>query len=278
MTPSTGDSVADRQVAHALGLVRAVLGHDLLGAYLYGSSVVGGLQRYSDVDLFAVSRRPTTRDEKARLGSGMLTISNVDPADPRRPIELTIVVGSDVRPWRYPPRFDFQYGDWMREEFAAGEVEPWPTDARPDLALVITQVLLASTTLHGQAPHDLLDPVPYPDFVAASVAELDGLMVDLRPDTRNVLLTFARIWSTLETDAIRSKPDAATWAIERLPVEHRPVLRRAHAICLGDELESWDDLREGVPACADFMVARINARASSPSSSEHDGRTIGLAD
>jgi streptomycin 3"-adenylyltransferase len=270
--------MADDQVAASIDLLKGVLGRDLLGVYLYGSSVVGGLQRYSDVDLFVVSRRPTTRDDKARLASRMLTISNIDSADSRRPIELTIVVQSHISPWRYPPRFDFQYGDWMREAFASGEVRPWSTDVRPDLALLITQVLLASKTLYGHAAHELLDPVPYGDFITAIVAELDGLMADLGPDTRNVLLTFARIWSTVETDAIRSKPDAAAWVIDRLPAEYRPVMQRARAACLGEEPDRWGDTRELGQACADYMLTRINAQAALLSSSTNDDRSISLAD
>jgi streptomycin 3"-adenylyltransferase len=56
---------------------------------------------------------------KQRLVSRLLKISR----KPRR-LELTIVVQSDIRPWRYPPRMDFQYGDWWREEFERGELDP----------------------------------------------------------------------------------------------------------------------------------------------------------
>ena len=30
---------------------------------------------------------------------------------------MTIVVKSEFNPWHYPPKFDFQYGDWLRGEF-----------------------------------------------------------------------------------------------------------------------------------------------------------------
>lgn len=68
------------------------------------------------------------------------------------PIELTIVIKSEINPWHYPPKFDFQYGDWLRESFESGVIEPYPTKVMPDLALLITQVLLASDTLFGPNP------------------------------------------------------------------------------------------------------------------------------
>ena len=68
------------------------------------------------------------------------------------------------------------------------------------------------------------------------------LLADLDDDTRNVVLTLARIWTTLGTGEFRSKHAAADWALERLPEEHRAVLARARAIYLDDEPERWDDL------------------------------------
>jgi streptomycin 3"-adenylyltransferase len=201
-----------------------------------------------------------------------------DPAAARRPIELTIVVKSEINPWRYPPAFDFQYGDWLRQEFENGNVEPWPTKIMPDLTLLITQVLLASKTLTGPTPDQLLDPVPYHDFMFATVKELDSLMADLISDTRNVLLTFARIWSTVETDAIRSKSDAAAWALDRLPPDYQPVLQRALAVYLGTEHEHWNDLLALVQPCADFMVSRIREQIARLESSPHAHRSIKLAE
>ncbi|HXT34307.1 MAG TPA: nucleotidyltransferase domain-containing protein [Chloroflexota bacterium] len=108
---------AEQQITEVLALVREVLGPDVLGAYLHGAAVLGGLRPRSDIDILVVSRRPTTHEEKRRLVERLLVISRANPPGPRRPVELTIVVQSHVRPWRYPPSFDFQYGDWLRREF-----------------------------------------------------------------------------------------------------------------------------------------------------------------
>jgi hypothetical protein len=80
-----------------------------------------------------------------------------------------------MRPWQYPPCFDFQYGDWMRRDFEAGNVEPWATTVYPDLALLLTQVMIASTALVGPPVSALLDPAPYRDFMTATVSKLDRL-------------------------------------------------------------------------------------------------------
>lgn len=113
---------------------------------------------------------------------------------------MTIVEKTMINPWRYPPYFDFQYGEWLRPSFEKSIVEPWLTHEMPDLALIITQVLLKSQTLWGLEPRQLLVRVPYHDFVTAMLCDLDRLATELESDTRNVLLTYARIWSTLATN------------------------------------------------------------------------------
>jgi streptomycin 3"-adenylyltransferase len=171
---------------------------------------------------------------------------------------LTVVVESEIRPWHYPPAFDFQYGDWLRSEFESGNVEPWPTTTNPDLASLIAMVLLANAPLFGPSPAEIFDPVPQRDLVSAMVEGVDALLGDLDWDTRNVVLTIARIWSTMATGEIRSKDAAADWALPRLPEEHRAVLARARAIYLGDEEERWDDIMSRVRPHADNVVAEID--------------------
>lgn len=254
------DGKISKQVNQCIDLLRSVLGHHLLGAYLYGSAIVGGLQKYSDIDIFVISERATTPEEKNELIKRLLQISGIYMKSAELPIELTIVVKSEVNPWHYPATFDFQYGEWLRSEFENCVIEPWHSKEMPDLAILITQVLLANSTLFGPDVDQLLSRVPYPDFILATTASLQHLNAELLTDTRNVLLTCARIWRTLETDTICSKPIAAVWAIKRSPNEYRCVLERAQSICLGQSNEYWDDVRHLIQPCADFMLQQINKK------------------
>lgn len=249
-----------QQLKDSLALLKQIFGTDLLGVYIYGSALVGGLQKYSDIDLFVVTNRVTTSEEKERLIGKLLQISGIYMKSTKPPIEMTIVEKNMINPWQYPPHFDFQYGEWLRESFEEGIYYPWSSNEMTDLAIIATQILLKSETLFGLEPEQLLAPVPYQDFMKAMLHDLDRLITDLKDDTRNVLLTFARIWSTLKTDAIRAKPDAADWVINHLPEVFQPVMIRAKAICIGRENEYWDDLESLIRPCADFMVEQINAQ------------------
>ena len=265
------------QISQSLDLLHEIIGDDLLAVYLYGSSVMGGLHNNSDIDLFVLSDRQTTKTEKTLLISKLLKISGMYLTNKDfRPIELTIVVKSEVNPWHYPPSFDFQYGEWWRKEFEVGNNDPWPSKTTPDLTLQIAQVLLASKTLFGQEPYQLLDKVPYRDFTRASAKKIDSLMADLISDTRNVLLTFARVWCTLETDTIRSKPDAASWVIDKLPDTYKLILEQARSGYLGEQPENWERIPALLQPCAKYMVAKIKDIASEIETAEPSTRSIKL--
>ncbi|MFC9127647.1 aminoglycoside adenylyltransferase family protein [Streptomyces sp. NPDC057099] len=231
-------------------LLHRTLPDTLLGIYLHGSATLGGLRPHSDIDVLAVVRESVTQAQRRALVEELLKVSGVDG---RRYVELIVVVQGDVRPWRYPPTCDFLYGDWLREEYERGVIpRPGPS---PDLAPLLTMVLRADAPLHGPPPAELIDPVPHADLRRAIVAGVPELMDEVDSDTRNVLLTLARIWTTLVTGDIRSKDAAASWVLGRLPAEHRPVLARARAVYLGEEGECWDGL--GTRACAEFLVRGI---------------------
>lgn len=70
------NKIIDR-LNNCIDLLKDVLGNDLLCVYLHGSSVVGELQKYSDIDLFVVSERATTDKEKQILVNSLLQISGI---------------------------------------------------------------------------------------------------------------------------------------------------------------------------------------------------------
>lgn len=241
-------------------IVQDVVGDHLLGAYQHGSAVLGGLRPRSDIDVLCVVAEPIADHERAALVRRIMAISGSRATlGPARPVELTVVVGRDVRPWRYPPRCDFLYGEWLRGEYEQGAV-PAPF-VNPDLAPVLAMTLLGNRPLLGPPPAALLDPVPRDDLCRALVSAVPGLLSELATDTANVLLTLARIWRTLATGEITSKDVSAAWVLERLPPERGAPLARARAVYLGQQPDAWEDLLHEVPELADQVVLMIDRLA-----------------
>jgi len=86
----------------------------------------------------------------------------------------------------------------------AGESEPW-TSPNPDLAILLTATRANGVPLFGPPIEELVEPVPRADLDRSMRDVLPALIADLEDDVRNVLLTLARVWLTLETGAIHEQ-------------------------------------------------------------------------
>jgi len=176
--------------------------------------------------------------ERRSLVDGLLSISRSRrDTSGRRHLEVTVVAEPDIRPWRYPPPMELQYGDWWRTELEAG-TEPW-SSPNPDLAVLLTAARADSITLFGPAIDGVVEAVPRGDLDQALRDVISDLVADLDDDTRNVLLTLTRVWFTLETGTIGAKDVAAEWALARLPKERGDAVRLARAGYLGDRQDPW---------------------------------------
>ena len=264
MTPTLELEPRSReQIATVTNILQEVLGDAAIAAYLYGSAVAGGLRPHSDLDVFVVTTRSLTPEERAELVRRLLPISGRRAVDgPARSLEVSVVAQPDARPWRYPPTIQLQYGDWMRGEFERGQLPDWP-HPDPDVAVLIETAHVAALPLFGPPAGDVLDRVPRDDLVRAMVDAIPVLMpgIETGDDTRNCVLTFARIWTTLATGEIRPKDVAVDWVLPHLPQEHRPVLAHARAIYVGEAEERWEGLRDRVRPHVDYVVEQIRLLA-----------------
>lgn len=127
---STFPSSIVEQLAKACTVLQYNLTDTLQAIHLYGSAADGGLKPASDLDLLVTVSTPLPEPVRQSLMNDLLSIS-APPGGPVRALEVTVVVHADVLPWRYPPRRELQFGEWLREYLQAGKVEPAQLD--PDL-------------------------------------------------------------------------------------------------------------------------------------------------
>ncbi|ONF73115.1 aminoglycoside adenylyltransferase domain-containing protein [Amycolatopsis keratiniphila] len=222
----------------------------VLGLYLFGSGAAGGLKPDSDVDLLLVTRRSLGEDERGALVSLLLRLSGwrghadrFPGAADRRPIELTGIVAGDE-----PSRRDFQYGEWLREEFVEGCL-PGPAED-PDVVILAATAHAAHRVLRGPALAEVVDPVPPDRLRDAALGVIPGLLSEIEGDERNVLLTLARIVVTVETGRIVSKDTAAAL------VGGGVLLERARAGYLGTASDDWTGLSAEVASLASALADR----------------------
>jgi streptomycin 3"-adenylyltransferase len=60
------EASTEGQIQRLLAALRDVLGGDILGVYLYGSVMQGGLRPRSDIDIMVVTTRRTSLSQKRR--------------------------------------------------------------------------------------------------------------------------------------------------------------------------------------------------------------------
>ncbi|OWQ84383.1 ANT(3'') family aminoglycoside nucleotidyltransferase [Roseateles aquatilis] len=264
MSIDTASSQAIAPIAAQLKRAMAVIDRHLAGTvtsvHLFGSAVDGGLKPKSDIDLLVTVGEAPSAATIAALMTDLLTASAPPGTDAGlRPLEVTVIAQGEIVPWRYPPRREMQFGEWLRQSLGEGEVEPPMID--PDLAIILTQLRLHSVNLAGPPATEAFQPVPSQDLRKAL---RDTLLqwsepADWAGEESHIVLALCRIALTLKTGNIASKDAAARWLLERLPAEHEAVVRTAMQVYLG----ATDDLArrpDEVAAFIHFMTAECLRR------------------
>lgn len=238
------------EINQITGIINKILDGMVMGVYLFGSSVGGGLKPHSDIDFLVITDRPMSPAVRRNLCDSLMPVSG-NPAidDQARPLEVTVVTYNAIAPWKHPAQSDFVYGEWLRDRFETGEL-PQPA-VEPDLTIMLATALQNNRVLTGTPLNDIIACIPAKDIRRAISESLPLLLEGLQGDERNVLLTLARMWHTLVTGAIVSKDVAACWALDEIPAKYRPVLQLALNAYLGNCADNWRGCGQEV---ADFAV------------------------
>jgi len=245
-----------KEAIQAVNLIKELLKGQLVGVYLYGSAVMGGLRVKSDVDILALTNSSLSEGTRSELAQRLMQISGVPGnSNDIRPLEVTVVNLNDVVPWQYPPKLEFMYGEWLRGQFERGDIPGASVD--PDLALLLAQLHRNSVSLFGPKAAEILQPIPWADIRTAMKESLPGLVASLKGDERNVILTLARMWFTASTSEFCSKDQAAKWSIPRLPEELTPLLDQARKAYLGESVDNWEGKEKALVLLVDQMKRSI---------------------
>lgn len=246
------------EAIHALKIIEELLDRTVVGIYLFGSAVIGGLRINSDVDVLAVVNQSLTKETRRKLTERLMLISGkIGNTASVRPLEVTIINHRDVVPWSYPPKNEYIYGEWLRDEFEKGQTHEPVYD--PDLAIVLAKVRNHSVSLFGPRASDILAPVPMADIRRAIKESLPGLMESTKGDEQNVILTLARMWLTVAVGEISPKDVAAEWAIPLLPIKHAALLDAAKKAYRGEYTDKWEGKESEVIAIVNHMKNAIES-------------------
>ncbi|HBP5660107.1 TPA: aminoglycoside adenylyltransferase family protein [Pseudomonas aeruginosa] len=247
------------QVAQAQDIIERHLGRHVVAIHLFGSAVDGGLRPYSDIDLLVTVAESPGKDDRRALMTELLTASAFPGSSMSlRALEVTVLALEHIAPWRYPPRREIQFGEWLRNDIEAGVFEEPALDH--DLAILLTKARGKSVAIVGSSARALFDEVPHADLMRALVDTVAqwNRPEDWAGEERNIILALARSWYTATTGEITSKDFSVTWLLERIEPRYRAVLAEARASYLG---EGQDNLARYAPDVEAFITrAQLEVR------------------
>jgi len=251
-------NIIPKEATQALEIVLELFKSKTVGVYLYGSAVMGGLRVNSDVDVLVIVNNDLTDAERIKLAHRLMDISGkIGNTESVRPLEVTVINLKNIVPWSYPPKKEFIYGEWLRDDYEKGKIQKQMYD--PDLAIILAQVRKNSVTLFGPDASDILEAVPMTDIHKAIKDSLPGLTESIKGDERNVILTLARMWLTAVTGEISPKDVAAEWAIPRLPEEQAKLLDLAGKAYRGECIDNWEGLEPEAAALVYHMKETVES-------------------
>ncbi len=250
------------QAIQAVPAAEELFGNRIAGIFLYGSATLGGLRPESDIDLLILIRGGMSCDERKTLTNLLLDLSAPPGHAGKRPLEVVVVSLEQITPWRFPPRREFLYGEWLRNRLEAGI---WPEPCfDPDLVLLLRQARAHGLALAGEAAVKLIPAVPFREIRSAIRHSLPGLLASLKGDERNVLLTLGRMWFTLEKHEICPKDVAAEWVVPKLPPEFASLLRMAGRAYQGIAADHWEPVTRETTLLAEFMRQQLESLLEHP--------------
>ncbi len=243
------------QVKQVISIAENLFEDKILGMYLYGSYVLGGLQPNSDLDILILTKKEISDTTRIEFTKNLMKISGAVGNLEKRPLEIAIINQKDITPLKFPPRCEYMYGEWRRKEMEKGEIPKPFYDF--DIIILLWQVKNYSITIKGKKAENIIPFITKNDIKKAVKFSFNEVVKNIKGDERNVLLTLARMYFTLETGEICSKNIAGKWCIKKLPNSLIPVMQMAVKEYLGEVSVVWDNFENEVLLLTDFLKNKI---------------------
>ena len=118
-----------KEAIQALKTIAELLDNMLIGVYLYGSAVMGGLRMNSDVDILVITNQSLSEKTRRNLTNRLMLISGkIGNIKDMRPLEVTVINQKDIVPWHFRMWLTASTGEIRSKDLAA----EWAIPQLPD--------------------------------------------------------------------------------------------------------------------------------------------------
>lgn len=217
----------DSFLARCVERTREILGENLVGVYLHGSSVMGCFNpEKSDVDLIILVERPLSDPVKRAYLDMVVRYNALGPA---KGIEMSVVRRAVCRPFVYPTPYELHFSaghlDWYQSDPEEYIRELKGTDK--DLAAHFTIIGKRGRCLYGPPIGEVFAEVPREDYWDSIWNDISGAAEEITEYPLYLTLNLTRVLAYSEEGLVLSKKEGAEWALDRVPAEYAPLLRQA---------------------------------------------------
>ena len=206
---------------------KAILGDNLVGIYLHGSSVMGCFNpEKSDIDLIVVVDRPLTDTVKRAYMEMVVGCNAIGPA---KGIEMSVVLRGVCRPFLYPTPYELH--------FSAGHLEWYISDpddyirrmngTDKDLAAHFTIINKRGKCICGAPIEEVFSAVPAGDYMDSIRFDIENAAEEITEYTMYLTLNLARVLAYKEEGLVLSKKEGGEWALKHLSAEYHPLIADA---------------------------------------------------
>ena len=206
---------------------KEILGENLVGVYLHGSSVMGCFNpQKSDIDLIIVMNHPMSDAEKRAYLDMVVKFNAMGPA---KGIEMSIVLREVCKPFVYPTPFELHFSaghlQWYRDDPDDYIRRMNGTDK--DLAAHFTIINHRGKCLYGATIKDVFAEVPSNDYMDSIWFDVEGAAEEITEYPLYLTLNLARVLAYRQESLVLSKKEGGEWALEHLPAEYHPLITNA---------------------------------------------------
>lgn len=203
---------------------KKILGENLTGVYLHGSSVMGCFNpEKSDLDFIIVVEKPLFDPIKREYLDMTVRYSALGPA---KGIEMSIVLKDVCKPFVYPTPYELHFSighlEWYEEDPEEYVREMNGDDF--DLAAHFTIIKGRGKCLYGAPIEEVFGEVPASDYMDSIWRDIEDAKEDISEYTMYLTLNLARVLAYKEEGLILSKKEGGDWAIHHLPVDYHPLI------------------------------------------------------
>jgi streptomycin 3"-adenylyltransferase len=208
----------------------------------------------SDIDLLLALDHGLTLDTKRALGQLILRYEN----QPRQ-LELSAMTLAQLKPWHYPPPYEFHYGDTLAADLANGNWQHWndAVEADPDLAAHFTILNQRGLTLYGRPIAEIFPTVPADDYKASILTDFEWGAERVGQRPMYFVLNACRILAFLQEGLVLSKDEGGAWGLGHLPKALRAVVQQALDLYRGESQTAQFD-----PAAVEQFVTYMQQNVS----------------